>query len=885
MNRVVLLVVSFSWIVVGCSSGGGGAGGSGGAGGVGGGAFAWPPDATVYFDEHGVFHGDCATDEDCAMALGYYHAFDRFVQMDFGRRFPTGRLTSLVSPGVASLFEIPDIDASSRQLYSTREGQPGEEFLFEQSSPKSRALLESYSVGVNQWISDVQTGANGATFPREFTNGLLSYTAADIPQWTATDGLASILLLLSQLTNNESSQMNAGIAREMIGDDAVFSDLFSRRPINGSTIIPPAPPAAIALKDAPRPRLLPFQPYSRALPAMQRLSRRLDKTQELSRLWGRDLVLGHDIGSNNWVVSPSNTASGNALLSNDPHLGMEQPMTWYLALLDAKTNGTGNVKAAGVTFPGIPWMVLGQTETLAWGATTTVLDFGDIYLETLAMDDDGEPIGVMHEGDVVNFIRKPFVVEFKDGTTQEIVNLFTPHHGPVREIDVEAGVAITYRWTGSDIDTDADSATAFNQATTVEEFRQAVELGTSIGQNWVAIDTEGNVGWYPYNRIPKRLWATGLDGEAPPWLPLDGASGEFEWEEYFGYDELPQETNPAAGYVATANNDMTGALQDGDPTNEGPPFQTEAAAGYRHAQIVRMLEARGDQHTTDTMLQTVGDVQSLIGMEMTPKILEIATDDMTTLTANGVKLVNALQGWDGFQCPTGLNGMDVTAPLTTDVNELAEASGCAAFHVAIVELDRAIIGDQTEAGGRPPNYATFFSIMDPTQLNAGDIYWDDVNTPGVETKYEVMAAALDKAGTFLVDNIGDDPTAWAWGRIHGLVLGSRLEAFGIEEYNNPGPGEPFFTNDGGLFTVDVANPGFRGGAEDYVQTAGPSMRLVCEAPSTGVQCTIQLPGGQSGDIDSANYQDLLPDWLDNVPMDIVFDIEAAKANSVRQSWW
>ncbi|MEM7437679.1 MAG: penicillin acylase family protein, partial [Myxococcota bacterium] len=879
MRAVVLFVLALTLAASGCGddSDGSGTGGSGGAGGSN--TSEWPPNATAYFDQYGVLSADCATDEDCAMTLGYYHAFDRFVQMDLGRRLPTGRLADLVAPAIARALEIPAAAARSRQLYSTREGQPVEDFLFEQSSDKSRALLEAYAVGVNQWISDVRTGANGATFPREFTNVLLDYTADDIPEWTPSDSLASIALLLAQLTLDESAQIDNGIAREEIGDDAIFSDLYSRRPINSSTILP-APPASIAAAGVtvPKERLLPYQPYTRALPALRSLSKKLEADRGVARLWGGDFVLGDDVGSNNWVIAPSNSASGNALLTNDPHLGMEQPMTWYLALLDAKTNGDGDIRAAGVTFPGIPWMVLGQTDTIAWGATTTVLDFSDVYIEELAFE-GGEPIGVVNGDDVVEFVRTPFTVEFNDGTTEEFELLFTPHHGPVREIDVEAGTAITYRWTGSDTDTDADAATAFTQASTVEEFRQAVELGTSIGQNWVVIDTEGNVGWYPYNRIPKRNWATGLDGDGPCWLPLDGASGLFEWEENFAIDELPQATNPVEGYIATANNDMTGALQDGDPTNEGPPFQTDAAPGYRHAQIVNLLDGES-QHTTDTMLSAVGDIHSLIGEDMTPKILEIATSDMTTLTPNGEKVVNALQGWTDYECPTGLDGSDVTAPLTSDADELASASGCAAFHVALVELNRAIVFDELEAGsaggevsvsdGRPPNYAAFFSIVDPDQLNAGDIYWDDVSTEDVEeTRYDIMAAALETAGAFLVANIGDDETEWAWGRIHGLVLGSRLAAFGISDYDNPPGDEPFFTNDGGLFTVDVANPGFRGGSEDYVQTAGPSMRLVCEAPSSGVECSIQLPGGQSGDINSPNYEDLLPFWLDNEPIDIV----------------
>ncbi len=127
----------------------------------------WPPNATVHFDEFGVLASDCATDADCAKVLGYYHAFERFVQMDFYRRNTTGRITSLLPKATAGVFGVPDIDATNRQLFSTRDGEPIEDFFLTQLSPELVGLLEAYAVGVNQWILDVQTGANGAKFPRE----------------------------------------------------------------------------------------------------------------------------------------------------------------------------------------------------------------------------------------------------------------------------------------------------------------------------------------------------------------------------------------------------------------------------------------------------------------------------------------------------------------------------------------------------------------------------------------------------------------------------------------------------------------------------------------------------------------------------------------------
>jgi acyl-homoserine lactone acylase PvdQ len=171
----------------------------------------------------------------------------------------------------------------------------------------------------------------------------------------------------------------------------------------------------------------------------------------------------------------------------------------------------------------------------------------------------------------------------------------------------------------------------------------------------------------------------------------------------------------------------------------------------------------------------------------------------------------------------------------------------------------------------------YYSIVDPAQLVAGDIYWDNPGTPEIETKYQVMSDALQAAGAFLEGELGANERWWAWGRLHGLLLSADVSTFGILDYNNPPLNDPLFANDGGLFTVDVANPG----TNDFVQTAGASMRFVCEASASGPSCTIQLPGGQSGDIDSPNYDDLLFPYLRNEPMPLVFDIDEAAANAVQ----
>lgn len=844
----------------------------------------WPPDATVYFDEHRVFNADCATDEDCAMALGYYHAFDRFVQMDIRRRFTTGRIADILPKSLVQVFGYTDDFADLRALFSTRTGEPAEEFLYQQATPKAQAMLQAYAAGVNQWIEDMKNGENGATFPREFTDAFLEYSPDKVPPWTPQDSMAAVIALADQLTNDESAQVAARDARIAIADDAKFSDLWSREPLEKSAILPPdwVPPAlAVTSGKTASMRFEGPKPVAglRDATVIERLDEKLERIAALRTMMLGPGVDEAEIGSNNWVVGPSLTTAGNALLSNDPHLGMTQPATWYLAHLDAKTHGRGEIHVAGVTFAGIPWPLIGQNEAIAWGATTTYMDFSDVYLETLVKDEDGNPTGVMFKGQEVPFIRRTFTITFSDGTTEDKERLFVPHHGAVREIDAENGTAVTLRWTGNDIDTDVNLFPEIAVAANIEEARLAFANGTTVGQNWVVIDSENNIGWFPYNRLPKRTWATDLSGDAPPWLPLDG-SGDYEWDEYFTLEELPQLMNPEAGYIATANNDMTGALFDGDPTTllDGtfyPPYQTDAASGFRHERIVNLIESIGDQHDRGTMNRIVSDVYSLIGERMVPKMLDIATDASVSPGLDGMKVINALQGWD-FTCPTGLDGTNSeTSPLVTDADELLAASGCAAFHELFIELRARIEMNEVVPGGRAPSFAMYYSIVDPTKLAAGDVYWDDPDTAGVETKFDVMTDALQASGAFLVGELGADETKWAWGRLHGLQLSEDLSSFGISAYDNPPPGEPLFANDGGLFTVDVANPG----VTDFVQRAGASTRFVCESFAEGPACTIQLPGGQSSDIDSPHYEDLLFPYLRNEPMLLVFDIDEVAASA------
>lgn len=801
---------------------------------------------SIYFDEPGILHARCESDADCFAAEGYFHAAHRFVQMDLRRRLGRGRLSALA--GAVTL----DTDRFWRMMMTDREGTPLEERILAQADERTVAALEAYSRGVNAWLGDLAAGRNGAALSDEYSFDVIDQSAIQ-DDWEPLDSVACILPLIENLNDSSQAEIKMGDVYGQL-PPAVAHDLFGLRPPSPSTILP----AATARRNrASRGRAT----------AGTRLARRMKAARDLFdralAVPGRPapVLQARGRGSNNWIVSPEH-GGGSALLANDPHLALSHPAVWYLVNLDSKSSGGGSLHVAGASFAGLPGIVIGHNDDIAWGATTTYFDGADVYVETL--NDAGD--AVIFNGDEVPIETGSFQIEVS-GMDQPVTEEYeyVPHHGPV--LSKTTGSALTVRWIGHDSDTDINFLLALATATSVDEGRQALENITSAGQNFVIVDRAGDIGWFPYLRLPTRPWAS---AELPPWLPLPG-DGTAEWGPPIPYEDLPQAVNPAAGFLATANNDMTGALQDGDPTDDGYPFfQGLVDEGYRHQRIIERLAAE-PQHDLASMQSIQADVHSLVGEVLTPAILDAVAD--VTLDADGQAIADALADWD-FECPTGLAGTDADGP--ADPATAASARGCAAFHVTWPRLIQLTFDDELMAGG--VNSASAFPNALIFALTADGVlsrsYWDDQMTGGVETKADIVAAALSSAGAFLRDGLGE-PSEWLWGRIHTVTLRADLfDAAGVHEFNSD-----TFANDGGMFTVDVANPTDEL-HDKYEQTHGPSMRLACAASQSEVECTIELPGGQRHHRDSQFYDSMFDEWLANQPVPFLYSLDAAASAAV-----
>jgi penicillin amidase len=837
------------------ASPGAGAGGAGGAGGAAPSGITIPGlggPVTATYDEHGLLHLACASDNDCFAALGYFHASNRFFFMDFVRNLVRGSLGSLVKAGDTVLQR----DYANRHFFATTAGQPLEDKLHEDASEQVKGAMAAYTKGVNAWLGDMRAKRNGATLTTEYDFALIVKDA--IRDWEPQDSAAIGLYVLNDLSNNSDAELS--LAEELPAFDPVLAaDLFSPQPVFDAFTLP-----ASTLAAAPPPiSLTTFERLAHMAPLLGGAFKTVAAVGSRTRSQSPG-----DIGSNNWVVGPDRTAGGHALLANDPHLSLTNPSIWFGVELDAKSAGQGGLyHAAGSTFPGLPAVMVGHNESIGWGVTTAYYDLADEYVEQVSAD--GKT--VTFNGQDVPIFEKEFT--FQDAATSRPVTKtfrWVPHHGPIVSEDRTSGTAISIRWRGHEGGTDLDAFFSLARAGSVNEARESLKQASSASQNFVVIDKAGNFGWFPYCKVPSRPWASPA---LPPWLPLPG-DGSAEWQGSVPEDQLPQLLNPPEGVIATANQDLTGASADGDMTNDAQPALQawDKAEGTRQQRILDLLEQGGNGHSMKTMQEMQADTYSLYGSVVVPALLAAAAG--ATLTADEQALVDALAAW-AFTCPTGLDGPDpVMSAKSADPTVSAESIGCTAFHTALYALVKEALGDEQTAAGVDIGvglrmHLVVRAIKNPASLGSGEALWDDVSTDNaVETRDEILVRAIQGAAAALA-SLGA-PDEWRWGRVHTLSLRSIFDSFGVPTYNTDPYAAP-----GGQYTVNVASPSNRTlptppEAIDFAFKSGPSVRFVVEARSDGLSMSYELPGGADLHRESPFYNNLLPQWLVNEPIDFPF---------------
>ena len=470
----------------------------------------------VVRDRDGVPHITAESEADALFALGFVHAQDRLWQMEFQRRIGQGRLSELFGPATLST------DRFLRTLGVYRAAQSA----FEALAPDTRALLEAYAAGVNASIE-----ASAGSLPVEFV-----ILGAEPEPWRPEDSLVWAKMMAWDLGGNWSEELLRASLEAQFGPEAA-AELMPPSAADDPLILPDGGLGAAAAA----PRDLAAQRDEGAPAAAAPGEARV--YAELLAI-GRELQAlgfgGEHVGSNNWVVAGSRTASGKPLLANDPHLGARIPSIWYLAHISG-----GSIDAVGATLPGLPGIVIGHNAHIAWGVTNTNPDVQDLFIERINQRNE-----VLYRGQWEPMTIIPERIRVKGEDDVELFVRVTRHGPLISDLIDGTGQPLAFRWTA--LDPEDGTLEAFlkvNRARNWDEFTAALRGYQAPMQNFVYADVEGNIGYYAPGALPVR--ARG-DGTAP----VEGWSGDYDWVGYAPFEALPHDYNPERGYIVTANNQV-----------------------------------------------------------------------------------------------------------------------------------------------------------------------------------------------------------------------------------------------------------------------------------------------------------------------------------------
>ncbi len=684
----------------------------------------------VIQDSYGIPHVSAQKAPDLYRVVGWLHARDRLWQMDNLRRTANGTLAELLGPSALSQ------DATLRTLGIRRAAELSEKNL----TPEIRAELEAYTAGVNAYIESINKSGQ---LPPEYTEIEISTVAP----WTVLDTLAMGKLLAFDLSfdidaSNVLTYFNyreVGSKLGFNGHALFFDDLFRAAPSDPATILGSA-----------EGRLESAGPWGSALPELSPATLKLlaDFVERLREIEFFAPILRRaelmETGSNWWLIGPKLSASGYALLANDPHLGLDMPGVWY-AMHQKSTDG---INVVGTCFPGIPYVILGHNERIAWAATVNPLDETDMYQESV-VEQDGklfsnyqgklEPLVAIEESYKSNKLGdgQPDNLEDAPKTTTYII----PRHGPVASLDLKSGQAVTIQYTGFYATQEIKTFRLWNRAQNLEQFTEGVKYFDVGSQDWGYADVEGTIAFFTGAEAPLRedlergAVALGL----PPFFVRDGSgTAGHEWITLQGtreeghsipfailpMSETPQAVNPPSGFIVSANNDPVGVTVDNDPLNQKRRgsnaiyyLDWNYDIGFRAGRITELITAKvtkGEKFSLEDMMKIQSDTVSLIARRLTPFVLEalknardeFAPDELKALLQDA-RIVEAVEQylahWS-FATPTGIaEGFDENDSVSDDSkslmlntpaeSEITDSVATTIFNVWLSVLVRRVIDD------------------------------------------------------------------------------------------------------------------------------------------------------------------------------------------------
>ena len=491
-------------------------------------------------------------------------------------------------------------------------------------------------------------------------------------------------------------------------------------------------------------------------------------------------------GSNAWAVAGAHTANGKPLVANDMHLDWAIPSTWFIAHLEAP-----GLNVSGVSLPGVPGIIVGHNDRIAWGFTNLGFNVMDLYMERL----DQRNGQYLFQGRVEQARREREVIAVKGAAPQEI-SYWVTRHGPA--IIEDNNRVITLKWAAADASVFRFMFLDLDRARNWQEFTEATSRFAGPGQNIVYGDVDGNIGYHATGKVPIRR-------NYPGDVPVDGSSGANEWEGYIPFAELPQAFNPASGYIVTAN-------QNPFPRNYPHPVSGAFAPQYRSQQIRDRLKTAGNKLRPEDSLRIEMDVYSGFAKFLATQLVQ-AYDKRNATNPSFTAAVKMLRTWDGQMDKDHAQPFIVTLAFQYVRKALAERASPGNGELYEPQMSAAVIENLLRA--RPVGW---FNDYD-------------------ELLVRCFADAMEEGKRIQ----GSDPARWKWGKYNFLDLkhpvGSRLPL--VSSFFNVGP----FPMSGAATTV-----------KQISRTLGPSERMDV-AVGDWDKSLLNITVGQSGHVASFRYKD------------------------------
>ncbi|MFF3947352.1 penicillin acylase family protein [Streptomyces sp. NPDC001902] len=857
-------------------------------------------------DGNGIPQIYADTAEDLFRAQGYVQAQDRFYEMDVRRHLTAGRLSEMFGSGQV------ETDAFLRTLGWRRVAQQEYD---KKLSATTKAYLQAYSDGVNAYLD----GHSGADLSVEYA--ALKFSNDYVPQkWAPVDSVAWLKAMAWDLRGNmqdeiDRSLLSSRLSRKQIEqlypdypydrnhpivEDGKVNDLTDEYEPPGTTTESGTNSGtgtetgtgtgtgsgdgagdgtgtgtgtdAASTSDATQ-------------NVQSQLASLSDTLDQIPALLGPN---GNGIGSNSWVVSGEHTTTGKPLLANDPHLAPQMPSLWYQMGLHCNSVGKAcPFDVAGYTFSGMPGVIIGHNQSIAWGMTNLGADVTDLYLEKVTADT------YLYDGKQQPFKTRKETIKVAGGDDRTITVRST-RNGPVisdrsaelRTVGDRApvpnsapdrgeGYAVSLRWTALDASNTMDAVFELDTATDWAQFRTAARDFAVPSQNLIYADNKGahgHIGYQAPGRIPVR--ASGYDGTypAPGWDP------RYQWKKWIPFSAMPYDHDPTRGYIVTANQ----AVVDQD---EYPYLLTrDWGYGTRSQRINDLVQSKikdGGLVSMDDMQEMQGDNSSEIAKLLVPYLLKIdIKDDKDDYVRNAQKL---LEGWDynqdsdsapaayfnavwrnvlklafGNKLPKELRpeGQCLTVPAADRSGPVDDLDGTSKL---VRECGRRA-ADQAQPDGGDRWFEVVRSILDdednPWWTTSPTAFYDKDSGRTRTTRDELLAQAMKDARYELTAKLGKNIDTWSWGRLHTLDLRNQTLGTGgpavVRWLLNRGP----WQLGGGEAAVNATGWNAAGG---YEVVWVPSMRMVVSLDDFDKSRWINLTGA-SGHAYSSHYTDQTTKW-------------------------